>query len=79
MIDLPEPVFLRFGVLVGLVAVPRLRFPVITTGASLGRVDLPLRKSSRSVHFGQLDVAEVRDMVCDMRTRPWTGRLTERV
>jgi hypothetical protein len=38
------PVFLRFGVLVGLMAVPRLRFPVIDADASLEGVDLPLRE-----------------------------------
>lgn len=38
------PVFLRFGVLVGLMAVPRLRFPVITVNAPLEGVDLPSRE-----------------------------------
>jgi hypothetical protein len=42
MIDLH--VFLRFGVLVGLIAVPRLRFPVIEGDALFESVDLPLRE-----------------------------------
>jgi len=55
---LDSHLFLRFGVLVGLNAVPRLRFPVITADASLERFDLPSRREIQiSTFFGPADLS----------------------